>query len=40
MDNSRSPTNVVIVWGSFFAGAATGNYMMNDEQDGPKIKAL
>lgn len=41
MNNSRSPSNVVIVCEiPFSAGAATGNWVMNDELDGPKIKAL
>ena len=41
MNNSSSPTNVVIVRKiPFSAGAATGNCVMNDELDGPKIKAV
>lgn len=41
MNNFHSPTNVVIVCKNpFSASAATGNYVMNDQLDGPKIKVL
>lgn len=41
MNNYCSPSNVVIVCEiPFSASAATGNSVMNDDLDGPKIKVL
>lgn len=41
MNNFHSLSNVVLVCKNpFSAGAATGNYVMNDQLNGPKIKVV